>query len=53
MVKDVGYGDLPIGTPEQDLFGIDPFVKALARSIKGMRAPQGEHMQQFHDRIES
>jgi predicted KAP-like P-loop ATPase len=41
MVKDVDYGDLPIGTPEQDLFGIDPFVKALARSIKGMRTPQG------------
>ena len=41
MTKDLDYGDLPIDDPEQDLYGVDPFVKSLARSIRGMRTPQG------------
>jgi predicted KAP-like P-loop ATPase len=35
------FSDLPIGTPENDLFGIDPFVKSLAKSITSMKRPEG------------
>jgi len=35
------YNDKPISDPSQDRFGIDPFAKALARSIEKMRAPEG------------
>jgi predicted KAP-like P-loop ATPase len=41
MTIDIEYGDLPINTPERDLFGVDPFMRALARSILGMKAPHG------------
>lgn len=41
MAGEIDYGDLPIERPEQDLFGTDPFIRALARSIRGMKSPQG------------
>ncbi len=33
--------DTPISEPSQDRYGIDPFAKALAESIKRMPAPEG------------
>jgi len=38
---DADYGDLPINSPEQDMFGIDGFVQSLARSVRTMRSPNG------------
>jgi len=35
------YNDKPIADPSEDRFGIDPFAKALARSIEQMKAPEG------------
>jgi predicted KAP-like P-loop ATPase len=35
------HADLPIERPAQDLYGIDPFVRSLARSVRGMKSPQG------------
>ena len=35
------HADLPIEQPAQDLYGIDPFVRSLARSVRGMKSPQG------------
>jgi predicted KAP-like P-loop ATPase len=33
--------DAPIRTPEHDLYGVEPFARALAKSIADMRAPEG------------
>lgn len=33
--------DAPIRTPADDLYGIEPFAKALAKSIADMKAPEG------------
>lgn len=41
MATDVDYGDLPIETPDQDLFGVTPFIEALSRSISKMLSPKG------------
>jgi predicted KAP-like P-loop ATPase len=41
MTADIDYADLPIGKPDQDLYGIDPFVSSLARSVRNMKSPQG------------
>ena len=41
MRNEPDYGDLPIETPEQDLYGIDAFVRSLARSVRDMKTPQG------------
>ncbi|MDQ0301338.1 KAP family P-loop NTPase fold protein [Ancylobacter polymorphus] len=41
MTIEVDYGDLPISKPEQDKFGIDGFVRSLARSVTNMRSPSG------------
>lgn len=41
MAVETDYDDLPIEKPEQDLFGIDPFVRSLARSLRNMKTPQG------------
>lgn len=41
MPVDADYGDLPISSPEQDMFGIDGFVQSLARSVRTMRSPNG------------
>ena len=35
------HNDRPISNPAQDRFGIDPFAKALADSIRKIRAPEG------------
>ncbi|MEC3950149.1 KAP family P-loop NTPase fold protein [Sphingobium sp. HWE2-09] len=41
MTVEMDYGDLPISKPEQDMFGIDGFVRSLARSLRNMRSPNG------------
>lgn len=33
--------DAPIRNPEDDLYGFEPFAKALAKSIADMKAPEG------------
>ncbi|MFN7114649.1 MAG: P-loop NTPase fold protein [Alphaproteobacteria bacterium] len=35
------YNDQPIQEPKEDLFGIDPFAQALARSVLKMSSPVG------------
>jgi predicted KAP-like P-loop ATPase len=35
------YNDAPIVAPDEDRFGIDPFAKSLASSIRKMSAPEG------------
>ena len=35
------HNDRPISDPAQDRFGIDPFAKALADSIRKIKAPEG------------
>jgi predicted KAP-like P-loop ATPase len=41
MTDNIDYADLPISTPDQDLYGIDAFVKSLAQSVRTMKTPQG------------
>lgn len=33
--------DAPIGGPADDLYSLDPFARAVATSIRGMKAPEG------------
>jgi len=33
--------DTPIDAPDEDLFGLDPFARTLAKSIERMGAPSG------------
>jgi predicted KAP-like P-loop ATPase len=33
--------DAPIRTPDDDLYGVEPFARALAKSIADMKAPEG------------
>jgi len=35
------HNDQPIAQPDEDRFGIDPFAKALASSIRKMASPEG------------
>lgn len=35
------HNDKPISEPSEDRFGIDPFAKTLAASIRKMKAPEG------------
>lgn len=35
------YNDQPIERPNDDRFGVDPFARALAASIRKMQSPQG------------
>ena len=35
------HNDLPISTPVEDRYGINPFAEALARSIRDIKAPRG------------
>ncbi|HSD37753.1 MAG TPA: P-loop NTPase fold protein [Rhodocyclaceae bacterium] len=35
------YNDQPIGSPNEDRFGVDPFARALAASFRKMQSPQG------------
>jgi predicted KAP-like P-loop ATPase len=41
MTEYLPYNDQPIETPKEDRFGIDPFARALATSVRKMRSPQG------------
>ncbi len=41
MTEHFPYNDQPIGSPNDDRFGVDPFARALAASILKMQSPQG------------
>lgn len=41
MTDNIDFADLPISTPDQDLYGIDAFVKSLAQSVRTMKTPKG------------
>lgn len=41
MVKLNSFNDVSITAPEEDLFGIDPFAQALAKSLRDMPSPVG------------
>jgi predicted KAP-like P-loop ATPase len=41
MVEKVLHNDKPITEPADDRFGIDPFAKSLASSIRKLMSPEG------------
>lgn len=41
MTDHLPYNDQPIENPNEDRFGVDPFARALAASIRKMQSPQG------------
>jgi len=41
MIDSLTHNDQPIATPVEDRFGIDPFARALATSIRKLQSPQG------------
>jgi predicted KAP-like P-loop ATPase len=41
LTEDLLYNDQPIELPSEDRFGVDPFARALAASIRKMQSPQG------------
>ncbi len=41
MIDTVPHNDKPISEPSEDRFGIDPFAKTLASSIRKLAAPEG------------
>jgi len=41
MTESPTYNDQPIATPDEDRFGVDPFARALATSVRKMQAPKG------------
>ncbi|MCA8070583.1 KAP family P-loop NTPase fold protein [Burkholderia vietnamiensis] len=41
MTEHLPYNDQPIENPNDDRFGVDPFARALAASIRKMQSPQG------------
>lgn len=41
LTEHLPYNDQPIGQPSEDRFGVDPFARALAASVRKMQAPQG------------
>ncbi len=41
MTEQRNFNDIPILNPEDDQFGIDPFARSLATSIRKMEAPVG------------
>ncbi|MDH5739260.1 MAG: KAP family NTPase [Nitrospira sp.] len=41
MTKLNSFNDISITMPEEDLFGIDPFAQALAKSLRDMASPMG------------
>lgn len=41
MTEKLLYNDQPIESPDEDCFGVDPFARALAASVRKMEAPQG------------
>lgn len=41
LTEQLPYNDQPIERPSDDRFGVDPFARALAASIRKMQSPQG------------
>ena len=41
MTTNLDFSDLPINAPDEDQFGILPFVRSLARSVTQMLRPEG------------
>lgn len=41
MAEHMHYNDHPIETPTEDRFGVDPFARALAASVRMMKSPHG------------
>ena len=41
FVVDAALNDSPISKPDEDLYGLDPFAKAIARAMEKMPAPEG------------
>jgi predicted KAP-like P-loop ATPase len=41
MTNPNSFNDVSITVPEEDLFGIDPFAQALAKSLRDMASPMG------------
>lgn len=41
MVGGAPHNDKPISAPSEDRFGVDPFAKALAASIRKLTSPEG------------
>lgn len=41
MTEHLPYNDQPIESPNEDRFGVDPFARALAASIRKMQSPHG------------
>jgi predicted KAP-like P-loop ATPase len=41
LTEHLPYNDQPIERPSEDRFGVDPFARALAASIRKMHSPQG------------
>ena len=41
MTENTPYNDKPIAEPSDDRFGVDPFAKAVAASIRKLAAPEG------------
>ncbi len=41
LTEHLPYNDQPIEQPSEDRFGVDPFARALAASIRKMQSPQG------------
>lgn len=41
MTEHLPYNDQPIERPSEDRFGVDPFARALAASVRKMQSPQG------------
>src|SRR5208283_3602367 len=41
MTNKYHHNDQPIAQPDEDHFGINPFAKALASSIREMASPEG------------
>jgi predicted KAP-like P-loop ATPase len=41
MIDKAAHNDKPITAPSEDRYGIDPFAKALASSIRKLAGPEG------------
>lgn len=41
MTEHLHYNDQPIESPNEDRFGVDPFARALAASVRKMQSPHG------------
>ncbi|MBL8473662.1 MAG: AAA family ATPase [Rhodocyclaceae bacterium] len=41
MTEQPHYNDQPIKSPDEDRFGVDPFARAVAASVRKMQSPHG------------